>query len=95
MNLFDFFIGFFLMNAMPHFVLGVWQGRMFSGLGFGNLQNILYGLINFALSIGLFAWKHGLEALPEHPIYLGACTILIIYFITGKFFYKLFNKQEQ
>jgi hypothetical protein len=28
MTLIDFFIGFTPMNAMPHFVLGVWKGRI-------------------------------------------------------------------
>jgi hypothetical protein len=32
----DFLIGLTLMNAMPHFVLGVWKGRMLSAFGFGN-----------------------------------------------------------
>ena len=39
MNFIDFLIGATLMNAMPHYVLGIWQGRMFSAFGFGNRQS--------------------------------------------------------
>ncbi len=92
MNITDLIIGLTLMNAMPHFVLGTWKARMFSGLGFGNWQNIGYGLINFAVSISLYLYKYGFESLFENGIYLGALAVLVIYFVTGKFWYKLFNK---
>ena len=92
MTLIDFLIGVTLMNAMPHFVLGVWKGRMFSGLGFGNQQNILYGLMNFIISVGLFIFRYGAGELLENGIYLGALSVLLVYFLTGKFWYSLFNK---
>lgn len=91
MNITDFFIGFFLMNAMPHFVLGVWGGRMFSAFGFGDKQNIAYSFLNASISIGLFLYTYGFEGLKAHGIYSGALLILIIYFITGHFFRNLFS----
>jgi hypothetical protein len=93
MNIIDFIIGLTLMNAMPHFVLGIWKGRMVSGFGFGNLPNILYGLLNFIISAGLFIYKYGPGQLLENGIYLGALTLLLIYFITGRFWYSLFRKK--
>lgn len=39
MNLIDLLIGLTLMNAMPHFILGVWKGRMLSAFGFGDYKN--------------------------------------------------------
>ena len=80
MTLTDFLIGFFLMNAMPHFVLGVWKGRMFSLFGFGNRQNLLYSLLNATVSLGLFISKYGLGGLSTHGIYVGAVTMLLIYY---------------
>ena len=34
MNAIDFIIGLTLMNAMPHFVIGVWKGRILSAFAF-------------------------------------------------------------
>lgn len=90
----DFIIGLTLMNAMPHFVLGIWKGRMFSGFGTGNVQNILYGLLNFAISIGLYLYKYGLDHLLGNSMYLGALILLLIYFLTGHFWYITFSKNE-
>lgn len=92
MTLIDFLIGFFLMNAMPHFVLGTWQARMFSGFGFGHLPNKLYGLLNALISLSLFVFTYGIAGFQTHGIYLGAVAMLMIYFASGWFWFKLFNK---
>lgn len=93
MNLMDFLIGATLMNAMPHYVLGIWKGRMFSAFGFGNRQNLLYGLCNAALSLALFLYKYGPNGLYQNAIYGGALTLLVIYLLTGQFWYKLFRQK--
>ncbi len=93
MNIIDFLIGLTLINALPHFVLGVWKGRMLSGLGFGNKQNILYGLINFTISITLFLYKYGFEGLTENGIYLGALFVVVAYFVLGKLLYRQFHEK--
>lgn len=79
---------------MPHFVLGIWNGRMFSAFGFGKLQNIAYGLLQGAIALGLFVWEYGIDGLTENGIFAGALLILVIYFLTGQFFYKLFNAPD-
>lgn len=91
MDILDFFIGLTLMNAMPHFVLGVWKGRMLSGFGIGDTKNILYGLLNFTISIMLYIYKYGLSYIFENGIYSGALFVLILYFLTGKYWYKKFQ----
>lgn len=93
MHLIDFFIGLTLMNAMPHFVLGIWKGRMFSIFGFGDTKNILYGILNFSISIGLFLHKYGPRQLAENGVYAGALTILIIYFLTSWYWHSIFHKK--
>ena len=93
MNIIDLLIGLTLMNAMPHFVLGIWKGRMLSAFGFGNTKNILYGLLNFVISLSLFVSRYGIEQLLKNGIYLGALLILIIYFLTGSFWYTLFRQK--
>lgn len=94
MNLIDFLIGLTLMNAMPHFILGVWKGRMFSAFGFGNTKNILYGLLNFAVSFGLFVSRYGIAQLAKNGIYAGTLVLLLIYFLTGRFWYLLFHQKH-
>jgi len=89
----DFVIGLTLINTIPHFVLGIWKGRMFSIFGFGNLQNILYGLLNFIISMGLFTYKYGLEGFLQNSIYLGALFVILSYFIVGKLCYKYFHEK--
>ncbi|MES2678973.1 MAG: hypothetical protein V4635_03770 [Bacteroidota bacterium] len=92
MNWMDFLIGLCLMNAMPHFILGVWKGKMLSGFGVGNTQNIVWGLFNFVISIGLFIFKYGFNGLVENQIYSGAVFILITFFITSAFWHRYFYK---
>jgi hypothetical protein len=94
MNIIDFLIGLTLMNAMPHFILGVWKGRMFSAFGFGNTKNILYGVLNFAVSLGLFVSRYGIEHLFRNGIYAGTLVLLIIYFLTGRFWYSIFQQKH-
>lgn len=93
MDFIDFIIGLTLMNAMPHLVLGTWKGRMLSAFGFGDLRNILYGLLNFVISIGLFLYRYGTEQLFENGIYSGALILLVIYFLTGRLWYSVFHKR--
>jgi len=94
MNIIDFLIGLTLMNAMPHFVLGVWKGRMLSAFGFGDTKNMLYGVLNFALSLGLFVSKYGIAQLFRNGIYAGALILLLIYFLTARLWYSLFHQKH-
>lgn len=88
----DLIIGATLMNAMPHFILGIWKGKMLSGFGVGNIQNILWSLTNFVISIGIFILKYGIDGFIENQIYLGAIIVLVTFFLTSFFWYKFFNK---
>ena len=93
MNLIDFLIGFFLMNAMPHFILGKWNQRMLSGFGFGDKANQLYSLANLAISISLFIYQYQVSGLLENGIYLGALTILLAFYLLGGLWKKVFTKR--
>ncbi|MFY0688229.1 MAG: hypothetical protein JXQ90_13740 [Cyclobacteriaceae bacterium] len=95
MNLLDFIIGLTLVNTLPHFVLGVWKGRILGGLGFGNLQNILYGLLNFTISVGLFIWQYGWDGLMSNNMYQGGLFVAIAYFLVGNFLYKKWHVDHQ
>ncbi|SNR81989.1 hypothetical protein [Dokdonia pacifica] len=92
-SIIDFLIGLTLINTIPHFVLGIWKGRMFSGLGFGNTQNILYGVLNLVISICLFVYKYGFEGMIQNSMYLGALFVIFSYFIVGNICYTYFHKK--
>jgi len=89
----DFIIGLTLINTIPHFVLGIWKGRMISGFGIGNKANIFYGLLNLVISITLFLYKYGIEGFFQNGIYLGALFVVISYFLVGKVCYNYFHKK--
>lgn len=90
MRLLDFFIGLTLMNAMPHYVLGVWKGKMLSDFGTGNTRNIIWALCNFFISFGLFVYIYGFEGLFENTMYSGALLVLLTFFVTSWFWYRLY-----
>lgn len=87
----DFFIGFFLMNAMSHLLCGLFGTRFLSAFGFSNTGNIAYAFLNIAIALVLFHIQYGIQQLTNHGVLIGALTMLLIYLITGRFFYKLFK----
>jgi hypothetical protein len=85
----DFFIGFFLMNAMPHMLFGLYQIRFLSLFGFSASGNLAYALINVVVAFVLFSTS---DAQPlAFGVILGAGAILLAYLLTGKFFYRKFH----
>lgn len=94
MNFVDFLIGLTLANAIPHFVLGIWKGRILSLFGFSSRANILYSFLNFGVSIGLFLYKYGWSGLMENGIYMGGLVVIIAFYVLGHFLYTQFNKEQ-
>ena len=94
MDIIDFLIGLTMVNAIPHFVLGVWKGRMLSLFGFGNKQNIAYGVLNFILSFSLFHYKYGIDSVLENGMFVGGMFVVIAYFIIGQFLYKIWHEKH-
>lgn len=94
MKIIDLLIGITLMNAMPHYVPGVWKAKMLSGFGVGNTKNILWGLCNFMVSVCLFIYQYGVHGLIENQMYLGALIVLITFLFSSWFWQKLYCKKE-
>ena len=88
MDFIDFLIGLTMVNTLPHFTLGIWKGRILGLFGFGDKQNIAYGIFNFVVSTGLFHYKYGLGNILEHGWFVGGMFVAIAYFIVGQFLYK-------
>jgi hypothetical protein len=91
-SLIDFFIGFFLMNAMPHLLFGLLKVRFFSAFGFSASGNLAYAFVNVVTALILFHAHYGVQALATHGIVIGAMAMLFIYLVSGRFFYDLFQK---
>ena len=89
-TLIDFLIGFFLMNAMPHMLFGLIGVRFISLFGFSAKGNIAYAFFNVTVALILFHIQYGLQEIFSNGIVIGALTLLLIYLITGRFFYNLF-----
>lgn len=94
MKIIDLLIGITLMNAMPHYVLGVWKAKMLSGFGVGHTKNVIWGLLNAIASISLFVYQYGMRGLVENQIYFGALIILITFLFSSWFWYWLYYKRS-
>lgn len=90
-TLLDFLTGFFLMNAMPHLLFGLYKIRMLSLFGFSPSANLAYFGFNIVVALLLFHLQHGIQMLFSNGIVIGAGTMLLIYLVTGKFFYNHFQ----
>ncbi|WP_420644718.1 hypothetical protein [Candidatus Leptofilum sp.] len=91
LTLIDFLIGFFLMNAMPHLLVGLFGIRFLSAFGYKPSANLGYALLNVIVALFLFHIQHGIQALPTQGILLGALALLFIYLVTGRYFYNRFH----
>ncbi len=90
----NFLIGFFLMNAMPHMLFGLLKIRFFSLFGFSPAGNLGYALLNVVVALVLFHFQFGIQMLFNHGIILGVLSMILIYLLTGRYFYNLFQKDE-
>lgn len=84
-------MGFTLMNAMSHFLFGLLNIRFLSAFGFSSQGNIAYGLLNVVITLGLFQYRYGIAELMSHGVEIGAGAVLLLYLVTGRFFYNLFQ----
>lgn len=91
----DFIIGLTLMNAMPHYVLGMWKAKMLSGIGMGHGRNIAWALMNFVASVSLFVYKYGWQGFVQNTLYSGALLVLVTFFFTSPFWYRYFYTTQK
>ena len=91
MTLVDFIIGFMMVNAVPHFILGIYKCRFLGLFGYSPAGNIAYAILCFCISLGLFLYTYGLEGIWQNGIFVGGMFIVVTYFLTGKFLHYLFH----
>ncbi|HSY60257.1 MAG TPA: hypothetical protein VK796_00215 [Cytophaga sp.] len=90
----DFFIGLFLANAMPHFILGITKTKFLGPFGFGPTGNIVYAGIQFAISLILIHINYGLTCIFKNGMLLAAVLVMIMFFIFGKIVLRYYNRDS-
>lgn len=95
MNTIDFFIGLTLVNALPHFVLGIWNGRMLSLFGLSPRANLAYGILNFVTCIALCWATYGWQVFLDNGIIAGGCFVIIGYFVIGRSCHRWFHLRSK
>ena len=90
----DFFIGLFLANAMPHFILGITKTKFLGPFGFSPTGNIVYAVIQFVISLVLIHIQYGLAVIFKNGMLLAAMLVLIMFFIFGKIVLRCYNKDS-
>ena len=90
----DFLIGFFLMNAMPHWILGLTNTRFLSAFGFTAQANIAYSFLNVAMALLLFSWRYGIADIFSNGVFVGTAAMMLIYYLTGRMFLHMFKEEH-
>jgi hypothetical protein len=93
----DFITGFLIMNALPHFILGITKTRFLGMFGYKPVANIWYAIVQFVLALVLFHIQHGIESILKNGIFLGAAVTCLLFLIFGKAilkFYQTNNKRN-
>jgi len=79
--LIDFLIGFFAVNALPHYLFGRMKIGILSLFGYSSIGNLGYSCLCLITSVGLFSYKYGLSSLSEHMILCGALFVVVCYML--------------
>lgn len=93
MTLIDFLIGALLANAMPHLIFGLTKTHFLGMFGYSSKGNIIYAILQLILCLALFLFNYGYKELLDNGYLLGGITVLILYFIFGKFLVKFYGRR--
>jgi hypothetical protein len=95
MNLIDFFIGALLVNAMPHLIFGFTKTHFLGLFGYSPKGNIIYAILQLIICLVLYHFNYGIETLIENGFLVGGITVLVLYFILGRFLVIFYGKQDK
>lgn len=77
----DFIIGVLLLGSLFHLSFALWNIKVVSPFGASKQSNAVYGFSVLIISVALFVYNHGLEALLQNGIYLGG--LFAVFFTIG------------
>jgi hypothetical protein len=95
MTLIDFIIGALVANAMPHLIFGLTKTHFLGLFGYSPKGNIIYGVLQFVICLLLFHFKYGIDSLLDNGVFVGALTVLVLYFIFGKLLVRVYGSPEK
>ena len=72
----DFLIGLFLVNSMPHFIVGISKIRFLSLFGYTPVGNISYSVLQFIAAIILISYQYGFSSIYKNGIFLAGFLLL-------------------
>ena len=93
MTVTEFLIGALLANAMPHLIFGLTKTHFLGMFGYSSKGNIIYAIVQLILCLALFLFNYGFKELLDNGYLLGGITVLILYFIFGKFLVKFYGRR--
>ncbi len=94
MNLVDFLIGAFIVNALAHFIFGITKTHYLGLFGYSPKGNIAYGILQFVIVIVLLLVNYSYEAILQNGFVIGGLFVLILFLLFGRFSLKLFSKKD-
>jgi len=94
MNLVDFLIGAFIVNALAHFIFGITKTHYLGLFGYSPKGNIGYGLLQFVVVLILLFVNYSFKSILQNGFVIGGLFVLILFLVFGKFSLKLFSKKE-
>ncbi len=94
MNSIDFILGGLLMNAMPHLIFGLTKTHFLGLFGYSPKGNICYALVQFIAFILLYSYHYGIENLFHNGFLVGGLTVLVLFFILGKWIVLFYGKKD-
>ena len=94
LNIVDFVIGALFMNAMPHLVIGLTKTHFLGLFGYSAKGNIAYAFIQFFCGVMLYGYNYGFQSLFQNAYLLGGLSVLLAYFLLGKFMVAFYAKKK-
>ena len=79
----DFIIGVMLMGSLFHLSFAIWKVKVLSPFGSSIKGNMIYGILVFCISFGLYLYKNGISVLIEDKLYLGGLFALVYTIVFG------------
>ena len=92
MSIIDFIIGALLVNAMPHLIFGLTKTHFLGLFGYSPKGNISYAILQCILCVFLYYFNYGFHEILNNGYLIGGFTVLILYFIFGKYLVDFYEK---
>ena len=84
-------IGFLMMNAMAHLILGQTRTRFLTPFGYSAAANIAYAILCMLSALTIFHLQYGVTAIFANWIILAGLCLWMLFLIIGRLLISLFR----